>query len=198
MSFDSFCNSCCESLLLFACISEAYFPLPLNRNVYQSGFLRFVHHLPSRFLFSYAVRELIANDDGEAISRDLHWYYMQNVYTNQIFQRQPLSINFIIFTANKKKYNKTHTYRVGKIYFIFIVYHSIIYLLCSTLLPCLSLPHPPSTQFSRCCGLCIFICAICTYQWRFPKIGNGNLPNNCSSNCLLYAVWVLFVLQRGV
>lgn len=62
------------------------------------------------------------------------------------------------------------------------MYHSIIYLLCSTLLPCLSLPHPPSTQFSRCCGLCIFICAICTYQWRFPKIGNGNLPNNCSSN----------------
>lgn len=126
MSFDSFCNSCCESLLLFACISEAYFPLPLNRNVYQSGFLRFVHHLPSRFLFSYAIRELIANDDGEAISRDLHWYYMQNVYTNQIFQRQPLSINFIIFTANKKKNITKHIHTEQAKY--------ILFSLCITLL----------------------------------------------------------------
>lgn len=103
MSFDSFCNSCCESLLLFACISEAYFPLPLNRLFTNRDFSVSCTICHLVFSLATAVRELLANDDGEAISRDLHWYYMQNVYTNQIFQRQPLSINFIIFTANKKK-----------------------------------------------------------------------------------------------
>lgn len=77
-------------------------------------------------------------------------------------------------------------------YFIFIVYSAlgiIIYLLCSTLLPYREPRRYDSIRvFDVLCGLCIFICAICTYQWRFPRnTGSGNLQHTpiVLSNCSL-------------
>lgn len=103
---------------------------------------------------------------------------MQNLYTNQIFQRQPLSINFIISVERAPKSasengeeKKSATLQTKNI-LLFIVYHtpldvSIFLLFIYYVVHCC---HDSIPFRSRGC-LCSFVCAIRTHKQHLPKIG---------------------------